>query len=106
MSLPLATLYRRLDSVSRGRARASLFALLIGCAMLAFAADAALAQSGVVTGRVTDAEGRPVYGASVYVADTGFGAVTDALGRYRLGGLPAGSAPWAQSSRERARVGQ
>jgi TonB-linked SusC/RagA family outer membrane protein len=56
------------------------------------AASTALAQSGgIVTGRVTSADGAaPIPGATVILLGTTRGAVTDTAGRFRLAGLPAG----------------
>lgn len=44
-----------------------------------------------IGGRVTDAGGKPVAGASVSIVERGLAARTDAEGRYALGTLPAGS---------------
>jgi iron complex outermembrane receptor protein len=59
------------------------------------AASTALAQSGgIVTGRVTSADGAaPIPGATVILLGTTRGAVTDTAGRFRLAGLPAGEHP-------------
>ena len=63
--------------------------LAIACAALAFTAARAAAQSGAISGRVTDADGgRPVVGATVQ-ALTGTGApaggtMTNDLGEYRF----------------------
>jgi hypothetical protein len=51
---------------------------------------------GAIAGRVVDATGAPVVGASVAIADGSqpypeIGAVTDASGRFRLGRLQPGS---------------
>ena len=46
---------------------------------------------GTLEGRVTDAAGGGVPGASVYVLGTSFGAGTDGDGRFRIQGLPSGS---------------
>lgn len=48
-------------------------------------------QEGAVTGRVTDAAtGAVLSGVSIVIEGTPRGAVTDARGRYRIGGLAAG----------------
>ncbi|MEM6286054.1 MAG: TonB-dependent receptor [Bacteroidota bacterium] len=63
-----------------------LLALLLAAAPLA-------AQTGTVSGTVTDAAtGDPLPGANVRIADTGTGAATDIEGRYRVPGVPAGEA--------------
>lgn len=60
---------------------------------LTFAAAELHAQAtGVVTGRVTDADRQqPVSGASVVIVGTQRGTLTDANGRYELTGVPAGT---------------
>lgn len=60
-----------------------------------------LTRGGVVTGRVTDADGRPIVGETVYLASVnsaegrtasfGLTKMTDDRGVYRFYGLPAGS---------------
>lgn len=61
-------------------------------AVLALAAfpAASRAQTGAVTGRVTDQSAAPVSAAQVVVQGTRFGALTDAGGAYSIRGLPAG----------------
>ena len=55
------------------------------------APEAALAQgSGVVAGRVQDTSMGPLEGASVQVEGTRLETWTDATGRFRLAGVPAG----------------
>lgn len=61
--------------------------LLVGSVAAAFAvliAGPLPAQQGVVTGRVTSAQGNPLGGANVTVANTNISAVTSADGSYRL----------------------
>lgn len=61
-------------------------ALLALCAALP-----AAAQTGVLTGRVTDAQtGEPLPGANVLVSGTTLGAAADANGQYRIAAVPAG----------------
>ncbi len=56
------------------------------------AAAAAPVDSGTVVGQVTDsANGSPIAGATVSIQGTGRSAVTDVSGRYRIGGLMAGT---------------
>jgi iron complex outermembrane receptor protein len=51
----------------------------------------ALAQTGTISGRVTDTEGQPVAGASVRIEAQFLSATTDADGRYRLVRVPPGT---------------
>ena len=66
--------------------------LTIVCMLILTIPGALSAQSTVkVTGRVLDARtGTPLNDAHVSVTGTGFGAVTDALGRYSIENVPAG----------------
>ena len=72
---------------------ARVLGLLLGALL---AGGAAHAQAGAspagatVDGRVTDAAGEGVPGASVFLAGTRLGAAADADGRYRLGPVPPG----------------
>lgn len=59
--------------------------LVVFC--LAWAAG--VAQVGSIKGVVTD-EGKPVAAASVTLGNTGYGAVTDSAGSFRIAGLPPG----------------
>lgn len=63
--------------------------------MMVFSAPPnATAQSdtGHITGRVVSGEGaQPILGARVHVLGSGIGTLTDADGRYLLGGVPAGT---------------
>ena len=52
--------------------------------LLAFIAGTTLAQAQNVTGRVLDAQGKPLPGASVYWADTTVGTATDLEGSFSL----------------------
>jgi TonB-dependent SusC/RagA subfamily outer membrane receptor len=66
-------------------------AIVAACALAAPAALRAQAV-GAVTGRVTDAaSGRPLPDVALVVAGTRLGAVTNAAGEYRIGGVPAGA---------------
>jgi TonB-linked SusC/RagA family outer membrane protein len=60
----------------KGRRCALLLALLMGAA--------AIAQAAQITGTVTDAQGKPVAGASVVVKGTTVGTATDASGSYEI----------------------
>lgn len=65
--------------------------LLAACTLLAAASPAA-AQTGTVTGQVTDAStAQPLAGAQVYVATGGQGALTDARGHYSIAGVAPGA---------------
>lgn len=60
-------------------------------ASLAFT-SAAAAQTGTVTGQVTDAaSGRPLESAQVYIEGTALGTLTNSTGRYLFVNAPAGS---------------
>jgi outer membrane receptor protein involved in Fe transport len=60
--------------------------------MLAVFATLSLAQTGMVSGVVTDAESRqPLAGATVVITGTRLGAAADASGRYEITGVPIGS---------------
>ena len=52
---------------------------------------AALAQTGTVAGRVTDAAGEALPGVNVVLAGTRLGAATDAGGRYSIAAVPPGT---------------
>lgn len=52
---------------------------------------AAIAQAGTVTGRVTDAGGRPLAGANVAIEGSDLRTATDELGHYRLTIVRAGT---------------
>jgi len=57
--------------------------LLLLCASMAFA------QTGTVTGTVTDASGEPLIGVNVLVKGTAIGAITDFDGKYAIQQVPA-----------------
>ena len=66
------------------------FALVLPLAA-ALAAGRADAQSGKITGVVTDgATGQPIEGAQVLLQGTGYGQVSGASGRYFILGVPPG----------------
>jgi outer membrane receptor for ferrienterochelin and colicins len=70
-------------------ARSARWVMVAALALAAFP-TVARAQTGTVTGRVTDEKAAPVSGAQVVVQGTRFGALTDATGVYSIRGLPAG----------------
>lgn len=60
--------------------------------LLAVSASIARAQTGAVTGRVTDADtGEPLPGVNVVVEELATGAATDVEGRYTISGLRPGT---------------
>src|SRR5690606_1240266 len=59
-------------------------------ALLGLPAALAAQTTGVVTGVVTDPEGRQLNAATVQIVGTPLRALTDVVGRYRLVGVPAG----------------
>jgi iron complex outermembrane receptor protein len=72
--------------------RAGAVALAAVLAMLVLAGSAWAQGSGTIQGRVLAAgSGEPLSGVSVVVTGTGFGALTDAQGGFRLAGVPAGT---------------
>ncbi|HEU4453152.1 MAG TPA: TonB-dependent receptor plug domain-containing protein, partial [Longimicrobium sp.] len=67
-----------------------LSALLV--ALAALPASLFAQGGGTITGRVTGADnGQPIASATVTVEGSSLRAVTDAQGRYRIGGVPAGN---------------
>ncbi len=59
--------------------------------LLFFAVSSALAQTGRIRGRVTDAEtGEPLVGANVIIQGTLLGSATDANGEYLISNVPVG----------------
>src|SRR6185369_2602644 len=72
---------------SRGARR---WAIALALITIAASSRPLAAQTGTVTGRVTDARsGFAVRGVQVAVPGTSIGAATDVEGRYRLTGVPA-----------------
>ena len=66
--------------------------LLGGCLAVLVAAAPAFAQTGTITGQVTDqATGAPLAGAQVVVVGTNLGVPTNELGRYLIVGAPVGT---------------
>lgn len=74
--------------------RTRVFRLLVPALVLGFLAleaNAAQAQTGTITGRVTEqGTSRPLAGAQVFVAGTSAGTLTNSNGIYRLGDLEPG----------------
>src|ERR1017187_90567 len=62
-----------------------------GAAILAAIPALALAQTGRISGRVTDASKNPVAGAQVLVSAVGVSAESGADGKYRVTAVPAGT---------------
>jgi TonB-dependent starch-binding outer membrane protein SusC len=74
------------------RSRMSWFAPSVASLLLAPAVMPIMAQTGTVTGRVTDSRsGAPVTSAQVRIVGTTLGAAVDAEGRYRVANVPAGA---------------
>jgi len=67
-------------------------AWFVGVLVVLVAAGSARAQTGTVTGRVTEKGGAPIAGAEVRVDSTRIHASTDGDGRYTLADVPAGRA--------------
>ena len=64
----------------------------VALGILVLGASHAYAQTGTIVGRITDARSTiGVAGATLEVEGTRLGAVADADGRYRIGGVPVGS---------------
>ncbi len=51
----------------------------------------AAAQTGTITGKVTDADGNPMPGANLSIEGTSFGAASGPDGTYTIAGVPAGT---------------
>ena len=67
------------------------FLLPITLTLLFGAAETALAQQGIITGQVTDAEtGEPLAGAQMVLVGTNRGGLADQQGRYRIENVPPG----------------
>jgi TonB-linked SusC/RagA family outer membrane protein len=58
--------------------------LLVGLACLAFLPERAFSQNQTIAGRITDAGGNPVGGASIVIKGTSRGTTTDAEGNFKL----------------------
>ena len=59
--------------------------------LVAMCPVAALAQSGRISGTVTDSAKAPLVGAQIAVVGTRLGAMTDANGRFSIGGVNVGT---------------
>jgi iron complex outermembrane receptor protein len=70
--------------------RAALIRSLAALALCLAASDAS-AQTGRISGRVTDPSGEPLIGVNVTVLGTTTGAATDLEGRYEIGFVPLGT---------------
>lgn len=72
------------------RYRSSLF--LVGFVWVLFAAGPTLAQQGaMLSGSVEDADGAPLPGANVVLADSDYGTAVGTDGSYRLTGIDPGT---------------
>lgn len=75
-----------------GSGRSPWSRLILGVALGILWSGAALAQTGTITGTVTDAQtGEPLISANVVVEGTGLGAATDLDGNYTISGVEAGT---------------
>lgn len=69
-----------------------LLGLVLVLAAVAFVPRALVAQTGKITGVVTDqATGQPVEGVQIFLQGTGYGSVSNANGRYFLLSVPPGT---------------
>jgi hypothetical protein len=69
---------------------AGVFTLITFVCAESLLAQTAFAQSGTVSGRVTDAaSGLAIRSAQISITGTSLGAMTDADGRYRIASVPA-----------------
>jgi iron complex outermembrane recepter protein len=64
------------------------YVLLVAAAL---SPRAVYAQSGVISGTVQTADALPITGATVRLNGTSYGTLTDASGRFRIGGVAAGA---------------
>src|SRR5690348_15971641 len=72
--------------------RTSALAVAAAALLVAAIAPPLVAQTGTVTGRVTDSRtGQPVTSAQVRIVGTTLGGAVDAQGRYRVAGVSAGA---------------
>jgi TonB-linked SusC/RagA family outer membrane protein len=72
--------------------RSILRVLLFAAVAIVGSVDFAAAQTGSVTGTVTNRQtNQPIVGAQVQLASTRMGAVTDQTGRYTIANVPAGT---------------
>lgn len=67
-----------------------LFTTLAAVGLLASHGSLSAQATGQISGAVTGDDGRPLSGASVSVAGSGIGALTDTNGRFTLNGVQAG----------------
>ncbi len=77
--------------MKKNRVQLSVQSLVWTVLFLSVSVTAAVAQNGVLRGRVTDTDGNPLIGANVAIRGTVLGAATDADGRYVIRRLPSGT---------------
>lgn len=66
------------------------FLVVAACGLALFAPDAIAQETGAIVGTVLDDQGNPLVGAEVTIANLNRVTSTDAQGRFRLTGIPAG----------------
>ena len=69
----------------------TLFGMLIALILAVAAPSAAAAQTGRISGTITDSTHAVLAGTQVTVMGTRMNSVSDGSGHYSIGGLPAGS---------------
>jgi TonB-dependent starch-binding outer membrane protein SusC len=65
-----------------------LFFLLVGLSCVAFLPEIAFSQNQTIAGKITDAGGSPVAGATIQIKGTSRGTTTDAEGNFKLAVTP------------------
>ena len=92
LRMPLHTSHQISLECSMGYARCITNFICLVALFAALPASSAWGQSASISGSVTDAaDDSPLVGANVVVLGTGFGAATDAEGRYLVANLPPGT---------------
>lgn len=66
------------------------FLVVAACGLALFAPDAVAQNTAAIVGTVLDEQGNPLVGAEVTIVNLNRVTVTDAQGRFRLNGIPAG----------------
>jgi TonB-dependent starch-binding outer membrane protein SusC len=66
----------------------NLFFLLVGLSCMAFLPETAFSQNQTIAGKITDAAGNPVAGATIQIKGASRGTTTDAEGNFKLAVTP------------------